>query len=110
MPRPLRHASLRRYHELIGKLATESALAVLSFAPCRVRVAAVRNRRYFTQGLQDDRVLELADIRIAAAREGNRSDVGLAPIYRHWQLRLDIPPAGLVPRHDPSALRALQRR
>jgi hypothetical protein len=61
------HASLRRQHDLIGKFAIESALAVLSFAPCHMRVTAVRNRRYFTEGLQDDRVLELADIRIAAA-------------------------------------------
>jgi hypothetical protein len=101
-PCPLRHASLRRQHDLIGKLAIESALAVLSFAPCHMCVAAGRNRP------QHDRVLELADIRLAAAR-GNRSDVGVAPIRGLWRVRLDIPPAGLVPGHDPSA-RALQRR
>jgi hypothetical protein len=101
-PCPLRHASLRRQHDLIGKLAIESALAVLSFAPCHMCVAAGRNRP------QHDRVLELADIRLAAAR-GNRSDVGVAPIHGLWRVRLDIPPAGLVPGHDPSA-RALQRR
>jgi len=37
------HASLRRRHDLIGKLAIESALAVLSFAPYHMRVTVVRN-------------------------------------------------------------------
>jgi hypothetical protein len=104
------HASLRRQHDLIGKLAIESAVAVLSFAPCHMRslpfeIVGTSPKVFKMTASLNSPTFGSPPCKKAIARRymASRASEGGATSVGHST-------GGPDARHDPSARRALQRR